>query len=139
MILLDTNVVSEPLRPAPNARVVAWIDAQPVETLYLSAMTVAELRAGVALMPAGRRRDRLHVCVNQDLLPAFLERVIPFDPACTTAYAEVLAAVRLAGGGIETADALIAAVARANGLVVATRDINPFQSAGLAVINPWEM
>ena len=138
MILLDTNVVSEPLRPAPDARVVAWIDAQPVETLYLSAMTVAELRAGVALMPDGRRRDRLHDCINQDLLPAFLERVVPFDLACTTAYAEVLAAVRLAGSGIETADALIAAVARANGLVVATRDTNPFQSAGLAIINPWE-
>ena len=138
MILLETNVVSEPLRPAPDARVVAWIDAQPVETLYLSAMTVAELRAGVALMPAGRRRDGLHDYINRDLLPAFLGRVVPFDLACTAAYAEVLAAVRLAGSRIETADALIAAVAHANGLVVATRDTNPFQSAGLAVINPWE-
>ena len=91
MILLDTNVVSEPLRPAPSACVVAWIDAQPIETLYLSAMTVAELRAGVALMPAGRRRDRLHDYINRDLLPAFLGRVIPFDLACTAAYAEVLA------------------------------------------------
>lgn len=138
MILLDTNVVSEPLRPAPDARVVAWIDAQPAETLYLSAMTVAELRAGVALMPAGQRRDRLHDYINRDLLPAFLGRVIPFDLACTDANAEVLAAVKLAGSGIETADALIAAVARANGLVVATHDTNPFHSAGLAVINPWE-
>lgn len=138
MILLDTNVVSEPLRPAPDARVVAWIDAQPAETLYLSAMTVAELRAGVALMPAGQRRDRLHDYINRDLLPAFLGRVIPFDLACTDAYAELLAAVNLAGSGIETADALIAAVARANGLVVATHDTNPFQSAGLAVINLWE-
>jgi len=91
MILLDTHVVSEPLRPAPSACVVAWIDAQPIETLYLSAMTVAEMRAGVALMPAGRRRDRLHDYINRDLLPAFLGRVIPFDLACTAAYAEVLA------------------------------------------------
>ncbi len=138
MILLDTNVVSEPLRPAPEARVIAWLDEQPLETLYLSVMTVAELRAGVALMPSGRRRDKLHDYVEKSLLPAFAGRVLPFDLACTQAYAQVLATVKSAGGGIATADTLIAAVASANGLILATRDVGPFQAAGLAVINPWE-
>lgn len=138
MILLDTNVVSEPLRPAPEARVIDWIDAQPLETLYLSAMTVAELRAGVALLPAGKRRNNLHEFLEKRVLPLFAGRVLPFDLACTSAYAEVLATARKAGSGIETADACIAAVALANGFTVATRDTSPFQAGGLTVINPWE-
>ena len=137
MILLDTNVVSEPLRPAPEARVIEWLDAQALETLYLSAMTVAELRAGVALLPAGKRRAALHENLEKNVLPLFLGRVLPFDLACTKAYAELLIKVRKAGSGIETADACIAAVAVANGLAVATRDTAPFQGAGLSVINPW--
>lgn len=138
MILLDTNVVSEPLRHAPEARVIEWIDAQPLETLYLSAMTVAELRAGVALLPAGKRRAALHEHFEKRVLPMFVGRVLPFNLACTSAYAELLATVRKSGSGIETADACIAAIAVANGFTVATRDTSPFQAAGLTVINPWE-
>lgn len=137
MILLDTNVVSEPLRPVPEVRVIEWIDAQPLETLYLSAITVAELRAGVALLPAGKRRTSLHEHLEKRVLPSFAGRVLPFDLACTNAYAELLAKVRRAGGGIGTADACIAAIAFANGFTVATRDTDPFQAAGLTVINPW--
>lgn len=138
MILLDANVVSEPLRPTPDSRVIAWIDAQPLETLYLCAMTVAELRAGVALLPIGKRRSALHDGLEERLLPMFVGRTPPFDMACTKAYAEVLARVRKAGRGFETADACIAAVALANGLTVATRDTSPFEAAGVPVINPWE-
>ncbi len=138
MILLDTNVVTEPLRHGPEARVIEWIDAQPLETLYLSAITVAELRAGVALLPTGKRRTALHESLEKSVLPMFVGRVPPFDLACTNAYAELLAKVRKAGSGIETADAYIAAVAIANGFSVATRDASPFQAAGLTVINPWE-
>jgi predicted nucleic acid-binding protein len=138
MILLDTNVVSEPLRPAPKARVIDWIDAQPLETLYLSAMTVAELRAGVVLLPAGKRRAALHENLEKRVLPMFAGRVLPFDLSCTSAYAELLATSRKAGSGIGIADACIAAVAFANGFIVATRDTSPFQAAGLTVINPWE-
>jgi predicted nucleic acid-binding protein len=137
MILLDTNVISEPLRREPAIRVIEWIDAQPLETLYLSAMTVAELRAGVAFLPAGKRRAALHEHLEKRVLPMFLGRVLPFDLSCTTAYAEVLTKAREAGSGIETADACIAAVAGANGLMVATRDTSPFQAAGIAVIDPW--
>ncbi|MBD8474243.1 type II toxin-antitoxin system VapC family toxin [Pseudomonas sp. CFBP 8770] len=139
MILLDTNVISEPLRHSPEACVIQWIDEQALETLYLSAMTVAELRAGVALMPVGRRRSTLHESLEKQVLPMFVGRVLPFDLACTQAYAEVLAKARKAGSGIEAADACIAAVALANGFIVATRDIHPFLAAGLTVINPWEL
>ncbi|NJM32168.1 MAG: type II toxin-antitoxin system VapC family toxin [Limnobacter sp.] len=138
MILLDTNVISEPQRQSPNARVLDWIDAQALETLYLSAITVAELRAGIALMPAGKRRDGLHENLEKRLLPMFANRVLSFDMACTKAYAELLAKARAAGLAIETADAFIAAVALANGFAVATRDTSPFEAAGLNVINPWE-
>jgi predicted nucleic acid-binding protein len=137
MILLDTNVVSEPLRPSPEGRVSDWIDAQPLETMVLSAITVAELRAGVALMPPGKRRTLLHEHMERRVLPMFAGRVLPFDMACTNAYAELMARVRKAGGSIETADACIAAVALANGFTVATRDTNPFRAAGLEVTNPW--
>ena len=137
MILLDTNVISETQRREPNARVLDWIDAQALETLYLSAITVAELRAGIALMPAGKRRDGLHENLEKRLLPMFANRVLSFDMACTKAYAELLAKSRDAGLAVETADAFIAAVALANGFAVATRDTTPFEAAGLTVINPW--
>lgn len=138
MILLDTNVISEPQRREPNARVLDWIDAQALETLYLSTITVAELRAGIALMPAGKRRASLDENLEKRLLPMFANRVLSFDMACTKAYAELLAKSRAAGLAVETADALIAAVALANGFTVATRDTSPFEAAGLNVINPWE-
>ncbi len=137
MILLDTNVVSEPLRPAPDARVIEWIDAQPLETLFLSAITVAELRAGVALLPAGKRRTGLQQNLEKRVLPLFAGRVLPFDLACTPAYAVLLARARTAGLAIATADDYIAAIAAANGFTVATRDTGPFEAAGVAVIDPW--
>ncbi len=138
MILLDTNVISEPQRREPNARVLEWIDAQALETLYLSAITVAELRAGIALMLAGKRRDSLHDNLEKRLLPMFANRVLSFDMACTKAYAELLAKCRAAGLAVETADAFIAAVALANGFAVATRDTRPFEAVGVNVINPWQ-
>lgn len=138
MILLDTNVISEPQRLEPNARVLDWMDAQALETLYLSTITVAELRAGVALMPAGKRRDSLHENLEKRLLPLFANRVLPFDMACTKSYAELLSTSRAAGLAVATADAFIAAIALANGFAVATRDTTPFEAAGVNVINPWE-
>jgi hypothetical protein len=135
--LLDTNVVSEPLRPTPDARVIEWIDAQPLETLFLSAVTVAELRAGVALLPSGKRRTSLQQNLEKRVLPLFAGRVLPFDLACTPAYAELTAKARTVGLAVATADGYIAAIAAANGFVVATRDTAPFEAAGVAVVNPW--
>lgn len=138
MILLDTNVLLEPLRPVPEACVIAWIDAQALETLYLSTMTVATLRAGVAVLPKGKRRDSVHDYLEKHVLPLFVGRVLPFDMTCTSAYAKVMAMIRKDGSSIETAGAYIAAVALANGFIVATRNSGPFEVAGLTVINPWE-
>ena len=139
MILLDTNVVSEPLRPAPNARVIAWIDVQPLETLFLSAITVAKLRAGVAQLPAGKRRTGLQQNLEKRVLPLFAGRVLAFDLACTPAFATLMARARTAGLAIATADGYIAAIAAANGFTVATRDTGAFEAAGAAVINPWQV
>ena len=138
MILLDTNVVSEPLRLGPDARVVEWIDAQPLETLFLSSITVAQLRAGMALLPAGKRRAGLQESLETRVLPLFAGRVLAFDLGCTQAYAELMAKARAAGLTIASADGYIAAIAAANGLAVATRDTGPFAAAGVKVINPWQ-
>ncbi len=138
MILLDTNVISEPLRRSPEARVINWIDAQSLETLYLSAITVAELRFGVANLPVGKRRDKLQTSLENQILPLFSGRVRPFDMHCTTTYAELMARAKSAGLAIAAADGYIAAIAAANRFSVATRDINPFQAAGVNVINPWD-
>jgi hypothetical protein len=137
MIVLDTNVVSEPLRQVPAAQVIEWIDAQPLETLFLSTITVAELRAGVALLPAGKKRTGLQDSLEKRLLPLFAGRVLPFDLACTQAYAALMAKARGAGLAVATADGYIAAIAAANGFAVATRDAGPFDAAGVTVINPW--
>lgn len=138
MILLDTNVISEPLRLASEARVIEWIDAQPLETLYLSAITVAELRAGVALLPSGRRKAGLRESLEKKVLPLFAGRVLPFDLSCTQAYADLMSKARDTGLAVATADGYIAAIAAANGFAVATRDTGPFEAAGATVINPWE-
>lgn len=137
MILLDTNVLFEQLRKQPDESVLAWLNEQPLETLYLSAMTVAEMRAGVALMPDGKRKKLLDESIEEKLLPLFSGRVLPFAMSCTRAYAEVLATARKAGSGIAAADAVIAAIAHNGGFIVATRDTSPFEAAGLRVINPW--
>ena len=137
MILLDTNVISEPMRAAPERRVVAWIDAQPFETLYLSAITVAELRAGVAQLPRGRRRTGLDEDLEQRVLPLFTERILPFDADCTVTYAQLKESMRRAGQSIAAADGYIAAIAMTHGLAIATRDTAPFAACGLEVIDPW--
>lgn len=137
MILVDTNVVSEPLRKIPERRVIDWIDVQGLETLYLSAITVAELRFGVHSLPVGRRRDNLEEELERRVLPRFSGRVLVFDLAASQAYAELMAAAQSRGQGISVSDGHIAATAAANGMMIATRDTKPFKAAGLEVINPW--
>jgi hypothetical protein len=138
VILLDTNVISEPLRRAPEARVIKWIDAQSLETLFLTAITVAELRFGVANLPVGKRRDDLQTSLENQILPLFVGRVCSFDMGCTTAYAELMAKAKSAGLAIAAADGYIASIAATNRFSVATRDVSPFQAAGVNVINPWD-
>ncbi len=137
MILLDTNVISEPLRAAPEPRVVAWLDAQPVETLFLSVVTVAELRLGVARLPHGRRRNGLIDQLERQVLPVFAGRVLNLDLPATQRYAEAMAKAQAAGLGVGVADGFIAAIALAHGMAVATRDTAPFKAMGVTVIDPW--
>lgn len=138
MILLDTNVISEPWKPVPEPRVLAWIDGQAIETLFLSAVTVAELRFGIGAMPAGRRRSVLHGRLEQEILPLFEGRVLSFDLAASLAYAELMVRARSEGRAIGKADGYIAAIAASRGYVVASRDVSPFEAAGVRVLNPWE-
>ena len=138
MILIDTNVISELWKAEPNPDVLAWMDAQAVETLYLSAVTVAELRFGVAAMPEGKRRSIYQERLEKEVLPAFTGRVLPFDLAASRAYADLMASAKESGKAIGKADGYIAATACACGLMVATRDISPFEAAGLKLVNPWE-
>ncbi len=137
MILIDTNVVSEPLRADPEPRVVAWLDAPPLETLFLSVITVAELRYGVARLPAGRRHNTLRERLETQVLPAFTGRVLSFDLPATQAYADLMARANAAGHAIGVADGFIAAIATVNGMAVATRDTIPFAALGVAVMDPW--
>lgn len=137
MILLDTNVISEAWKPVPDPRVLAWIDAQAIDTLYLSAVTVAELRFGIAAMPVGKRRETLDRRLEQEVLHLFESRVVPFDLDASRAFAQVIVVAKEAGRAVGTADGYIAATAAANGLMVATRDTSPFEAAGLSTINPW--
>lgn len=139
MILLTTSVVSEPLRQSPESRIIEWIDAQPLETLFLSAITVAELRAWVALLPSGKCRARLQENLEKRVLPLFAGRVLPFDSSCTQAYAEVNSKLQKTGLAIAAADGFIAAIATANGLAVATWDTSSFAAVGIMVINPWDI
>lgn len=138
MILIDTNVISELWKLAPDPRVLAWIDAQAIETLYLSAVTVAELRFGLATMPIGKRRTIYLDRLERDVVPAFNGRVLPFDLDASQAYADLMAQARAAGKAIGKADGYIAATAAARGLMVATRDTSPFEAAGLNIVNLWE-
>jgi predicted nucleic acid-binding protein len=137
VILLDTNVVSEPLKATGDTNVLAWIDAQMIETLYLSTISLAELRFGIASLPEGKRRDALHFSLEQRVLPLVAGRILPFDDPASQSYATLRARARAGGHAIAPADGYIAAIAAANGFAVATRDTSPFDAAGVAVINPW--
>lgn len=138
MIILDTNVISEPLLPRCNESVIRWLDAQAAETLFVTAINVAELWAGVARMPEGARKRALESSLEDLLDRLFGPRLLDFDRRAVRAYAEIMRETTLAGVPLPLADGLIAAIARAQGFAVATRDTTPFSGAGLEVINPWD-
>lgn len=138
MIILDTNVVSEPLKPEPSAAVLAWLDAQPVGSLFLTAVSWAELLAGVAALPQGRRRTELHRALTQQVRPLFEDRVLDFDTAAAEAFATIHAAAKVAGNPIAFADGAIAAIAAARGFTIATRNVRDFYGTGVRMVNPWD-
>ena len=137
MILLDTNILSELMRPAPDPAVERWLAAQPDASLFISAITEAELRYGAALLPAGQRRSALAAEIDGMLEEDFDGRVLPFDRLAAQAFAVIAADRRQAGRPISHADAQIAAIARSRGAALATRNVRDFDGCGVGVINPW--
>lgn len=138
MILLDTNVVSEAMRPEPHPAVRNWLNEQSAETLYLSSVTLAELLFGIAALPAGKRKNTLESALD-GLMELFGDRVLSFDLDAARHYAELAVTARTAGLGFPTPDGYIAAIAASRGFIVASRDTGPYQAVGLQVINPWEV
>lgn len=137
MYLIDTNVISELMRATPAPSVLNWFSTQDPSTLYLSAVTEAELRTGIAILPAGQRREGLKAALDATISEDFEGRILPFDTAAAKTYAEIAAGRRSAGRPIADADCQIAAIARATGMPVVTRNTRDFEGCGIDVINPW--
>ena len=137
MIIIDTNVVSELMRAKPDPAVLAWFAGHAADTLFLTAVSEAELRTGAAILPAGQRRDRLVGAINAMIDQDFAGRILPFDSAAARCYAEIAAARRAAGKPITDADCQIAAIAGACNAAIATRNVKDFEGCGSNIINPW--
>jgi toxin FitB len=137
MILLDTNVISELMKAIPNSTVEAWLSRQPTESLFITAITEAELRYGAALLAPGRRRKSLTAAVEAMLAEDFTGRILPFDSSAAVAYAVVAAERRQAGRPMAQFDAQIAAIAKSRGTALATRNTPDFEDCGINLINPW--
>lgn len=137
MIVLDTNVLSELLRPEPARQVEQWLAAQDGAKVYFTAIGEAELRHGVAILPAGKRRTSLTTAIDGLLEEDLRDRVLPFDRVAARAYATIAAARRAAGRPISQFDCQIAAIARARGAAVATRTTSDYEGCGIELIDPW--
>lgn len=137
MILLDTNVVSELMRVAPDHAVLNWINRTDTNLLYLSTVTIGEIAYGLGILPNGRRRRSLTTRFREFIDRAFAYRVAEFDRPSALAYGELMASRRRSGRPMNMADGQIAAIARAHGFRVATRNTVDFEGCGLTLINPW--
>ena len=137
MFVIDTNVASELMRPEPTPAVASWIAARDIGELYLTAVSEAELLYGIAIMPAGRRRDTLEDSMARWLDLGFGERILPFDSAAARDYAEIAADRRRAGRPIGEADCQIAAISRSRRAVLVTRNVGDFKDTGADVVDPW--
>jgi predicted nucleic acid-binding protein len=138
MIILDTNVVSEPWRPQPDAAVLNWLESQPVDTLYLCAPVLAELRYGFERLEAGRRKDRLRNAVEQLEIKGYRGRILPFDTVAAAEFGRLAVIREKLGRRIEPMDAMIAAVVLAHHAALATRDVAAFAGLGFEVINLFQ-
>jgi predicted nucleic acid-binding protein len=139
MILLDTNIVSELMKPRPNHAVEAWLAKHPLTSFFLSSPSEAELRYGLAILPAGRRRGNLEAALEAMLVEAFADRILPFDSVAAISYAEIAASRRNAGRPISQFDAQIAAIAKSRGASLATRNIADFTGCRVDLIDPWNI
>jgi hypothetical protein len=138
MIILDTNVISEPMKADADPAVAAWLDRQAAETLYLTATNLSELLIGIELLPGGKRKRGLAAAIRELLEILFGTRFLAFDREAAAAYATLVSRAQAKGYSISVADGQIAAIAAVHRFTVATRDTAPFRAAGVPVINPWE-
>jgi toxin FitB len=136
MIVLDTNVVSELMKPSPSPTVLRWCRAHPFAELFLTTVTQAEILFGIELMPAGRRRVALDTAARETL-DDFETRILPFDSDAAREFARIAAGRRNLGRPISQTDAQIAAIARSHGAAVATRNAGDLEHCGITVLNPW--
>lgn len=137
MIVLDTNVLSELIRPTPEPSVIRWVNERPADTVYTTAVTVFELRLGIARMPVGKRRDGLELALGQLVATVIAGRTLAFDTKAANAAATIVARASAAGRPIDTRDAFIAGVVAAHGAKLVTRNARHFADAGIPLINPW--
>jgi hypothetical protein len=137
MIVLDTNVVSELMRAEPAQAVLTWMQANSGDGLYTTAVTVAEIRYGIARLPEGRRRESLHQAADE-IFAAFPRQVLPFDLAAANAYADVVSVRESLGKPIDGFDAQIAAICRSQAATLATRNTKDFANTGIAIVDPWQ-
>lgn len=139
MILLDTNVISELMKDAPNPSVLDFVNAAPAMALFTPAITQAEILYGVALLPNGNRRDALLAAARSALDSHFRGRVLPFDTGAAEAFAAIAAGRRVGGRPITQADAQIATIAKSRGATLATRNVADFDGCGVSIANPWNI
>jgi toxin FitB len=137
MIVLDTNVLSEVLRPEPEARVLAWLDEQPANSVFTTAITEGEILYGIRLLADGQRRRKLWDAATAIFDDDFVGRVLSFDGEAAGHYADIGASRRSAGRPISQFDATIAAITRSHGATLATRNAKDFEGCGIEVVNPW--
>ncbi|MBK9169559.1 MAG: type II toxin-antitoxin system VapC family toxin [Bryobacterales bacterium] len=138
MILLDTNVLSEAVRPVPSEPVLQWLTAQSRGAVYISSVTVAELLLGVEMLAPGRRRTRLLAVIENLLAAEFQGRILPFDESAARLFPKIVAEREAMGRPISQFDAIIASVCRSRNAVLATRNVRDFEHCGIRFVNPWD-
>ncbi len=139
MIVVDTNVLSELLRPEPHANVKSWMSQHPVTSVFTTTITQAEIMYGVELLPAGQRKDKLKTAVHTLFSHNFTGRILPFDIEAAIVYANIASSRRASGFPISQFDAQIAAITRTRGARLVTRNFDDFRDCGIEVINPWSV
>jgi toxin FitB len=137
MIVLDTNVISEVIKPDPSAEVTDWLARERPSNIFTTAITQAELLYGVELMPRGRRRSALEAAITRILRDLLVNRILPFDSDAAEVYGRIAASRRAMGKPISEPDAQIAAIAHSRGAALATRNTADFAHCGIKVLNPW--
>jgi toxin FitB len=137
MIVLDTNVLSEALRPSPEEAVLRWLARQNRDLVFTTTITQAEILYGIETAPPGKRRTRLHAAVEQLFSEEFHERILSFDVKAAQAYPSIVAGREAIGRPISQFDAIIASVCQSRNAAIATRNVSDFENCGVAIINPW--